>query len=233
MNNKQLETRRSQRQARREERRREEERLRSAKKRRTIWISAIVGVTVVIVIVIIANTFLAGTIFRYLASNMSALANNNTSSVSTSALASDNPAYPVVDDIACQTNEQLAYHVHAHLSIYVNGQSVSLPANIGIASDRSCIYWLHTHRTDGVIHVESPNANKYSLRTFFKMWEDYFSSLGYPLQLNSTDGWQVYVNGKPFSGDFHNIQLEAHQLITLAYNSPNVTPDVTYSWGSL
>jgi hypothetical protein len=190
---------------------------RTAKKSLIIRISTIVGIVVVVVAAIIIGNML----------------NNNTSSSKSAAIASDNPTYPVVDDIACQTNEQLAYHVHAHLSMYVNGQSVSLPANIGIASDRSCIYWLHTHQTDGIIHIESPNAKKYSLGTFFKMWEDYFSSLGYPSQLSSKDGWQVYINGKPFSGDFHNIQLKDHDLITLAYNSPNVTPDTTYSWGSL
>jgi hypothetical protein len=223
MSNKQLETRRSQRQARRDERHREEERLRAAKKKRTIWISTIVGVIVVVVAAIVVGIML----------NNKNVQANNASSSKNAAIASDNPAYPVVDDIACQTSERLDYHVHAHLSMYVNGQSVSLPANIGLASDKSCIYWLHTHQTDGVIHIESPNANKYSLGTFLKLWKDYFSSLGYPSQLNSTDGWQVYVNGKPSNGDFHNLRLDAHQLITLAYNSPDITPDTTYNWGSL
>src|SRR5438045_2246489 len=160
MSNKQLATRRSQRQARREERHRQEERLRAAKKRRTIWISTGVGVIVVVVAAIVVGIML---------NNRNVQANHNTSSSKNAAITSDNPAYPVVDDIACQTNEQLAYHIHAHLSIYVNGAPVSQPANIGIASDKSCIYWLHTHRTDGVIHIESPNANKYSLGTFFKL----------------------------------------------------------------
>jgi hypothetical protein len=220
MSKKQKLTRRAQRQAKQIQ----VQQRRAAKKRLVIWISAIVGVVVVVVAAIIIGNML---------NNKNVQANNNTANSKGLAIASDNPAYPVVDDIACQTNEQLTYHIHAHLSIYVNGQSVALPANIGIASDRSCIYWLHTHRTDGVIHIESPNVNKYALGTFFKMWEDYFSALGYPAQLNSTDGWQVYINGKPFSGDFHNIQLEEHQLITLAYNSPNVTPDTIYNWGSV
>lgn len=222
MSKKKLETRRSQRQARREERHRQEEQLRIARRRLVIWISTAVGAVVVIVAAIIAGSVLG---------NKYVQANSNTSRSTT--LASDNPAYPVVDDIACQTNEQLAYHVHAHLSIYINGKSYALPATIGIASDQSCYYWLHTHRTDGVIHIESPNANKYSLGTFFRMWRGHFSSLGYPSQLSSTDGWQVYVNGKPFSGDFHSIQLDAHELITMAYHSPGITPDTTYNWGNL
>ncbi len=214
-------TRRAQRLDRREERRRVEERRRTAKKRLTIWISAIVGIVVVIIAAIILYNVNPNIL------TTSAKQNANT------AITSDNPAYPVVDNIACQTNEQLAYHVHAHLSIYVDGKAVPLPKNIGIASDSSCIYWMHTHDNSGVIHIESPTTTKYSLRTFFKLWEDHFSSLGYPSQLDTTNDWQVYIDGKPYKGDFHNIELAAHQLITLAYNSPDVVPDTTYSWGSL
>lgn len=211
MSKKQLETRRAKRQARREEIQRKQQQLHAARKRRFLWIGGIAAIVAVVIVAIIMNNML----------------NNK------SVLASDNPAYPVINDIACQSSEQLAYHVHAHLSIYMNGQPVSLPAKIGIASDNSCIYWLHTHSTDGIVHIESPNTHTYSLGTFFRMWEDHFSQLGYPAELDSTAGWTVYVNGKPYTGDFHNIQLKAHELITLAYNSPDAKPDTKYSWGDL
>jgi hypothetical protein len=223
-------TRKARRRESQEERRRQEEQRRVAKKRRTLWISVIVGVVIVVVTAIVITNIVK---------NNNVLANTTTTNsrkatvTPVSNITSDNPSLPVVDDIACQTNEQLAYHIHAHLSIYVDGAPVSLPANVGIAPDGSCYYWLHTHDTSGVIHIESPNANTYSLGTFFKMWEDYFSSLGYPSQLNTTDGWTIYVDGKPYTGDFHNIQLVAHELITMAYNSPDITPDTTYSWGTL
>jgi hypothetical protein len=219
-NNLQQKTRRVRRQELREERRREEERLREVKRRRTLWISAIVGLVVVVVAAIVIGSVVT---------NHNAHANNS----STTTLTSDNPAYPVVDNIACQTSEQLAYHIHAHLSVYINGQSFALPAQIGIAPDSSCYYWLHTHDTSGIIHIESPSSKVYTLGTFFREWHDYFSALGYPSQLNSTSGWQVYVDGKPYNGDFHNIQLVAHRLITLAYNSPKATPDTNYNWGDL
>jgi hypothetical protein len=216
-------TRVTQRKDRREERRREEERLRTAKRRRTVWISSIIGVVVIVIAAIIISNII----------NSKNAATTTTTANSSAVLASDNPSYPVVDDIACQSMEQLAYHIHAHLSIYINGQLSPLPANLGIAPDGSCYYWLHTHDSSGVIHIESPTTKTYGLGTFFEEWQDYFSSLGYPSQLNTTDGWTVYVDGKPYKGDFHNIQLAPHMLITMAYNSPGVKPDTTYSWGSL
>jgi len=217
-------TRKIQRRESQEERRRQDEHRRLARKRRTLWITGIICLIVVVVAAIIITNIL---------SSQNVKANNKASNSNTTTLTSDNPAYPVIDNIACQSMEQLAYHIHAHLSIYINGQPFALPAQIGIAPDASCYYWLHTHDTSGIVHIESPTNTTYPLKTFFKLWEDNFSSLGYPSQLNTTDGWTVYVDGKLYTGDFHNIQLVSHELITMAYNSPNVTPDTTYSWGTL
>ncbi|MBX5456361.1 MAG: hypothetical protein IRZ31_05615 [Thermogemmatispora sp.] len=142
-------------------------------------------------------------------------------------------AYPPVDQVYCDASEQVAVHYHAHLSIYINGQAMQIPANTGIAGD--CIYWLHTHDTTGVIHIEAPQNARFTLGQFFDIWKSQFAGLGngFPSQLDQASGWSVYVDGKPYQGDFHSLQLQAHELITLAYNSPHVQPDTVYNWGSL
>jgi len=67
-----------------------------------------------------------------------------------------NPPGPSKGNVRCDTNEQLAYHIHAHLSILNGDQGeVSVPANIGIRD--ACLYWLHTHDDTGVIHIEAPS----------------------------------------------------------------------------
>src|SRR5258708_5443270 len=71
----------------------------------------------------------------------------------TPATAAGSVAAAQIDGIPCEQTEQLSYHVHAHLTIIVNGQPVVVPANIGIPGGR-CVYWLHTHDTSGIIHVE-------------------------------------------------------------------------------
>jgi len=140
-----------------------------------------------------------------------------------------NQLAPPVDNIECNRAEQLAFHIHAHISIYMNGQNVPLPANVGIIGN-TCYYWLHTHNTDGIIHMEAPQFVKLRLGTFLKMWRDQFSRLQYQNQLSSTTGWTAYIQGKPYNGDFNKIELKGHELITLVYNSPNVKPDTVYSW---
>src|SRR5487761_2457629 len=59
-----------------------------------------------------------------------------------------------IDGIPCETQEYTTFHIHAHMDIFVNGQHTSIPAQIGL--ENTCLYWLHTHTPDGIIHIESP-----------------------------------------------------------------------------
>jgi hypothetical protein len=145
-----------------------------------------------------------------------------------------NAAYPPVESISCDQLEHTDFHIHAHVTIYFQGQKVPVPpGTVGIAPDGSCFYWLHTHSNDGVIHIEAPSGRSFTLGNFLDIWAKRFAQLGYPSELDQSEGWQAYVNGRPFAGDFHTIPLQAHTLITLAYQSPGVKPDTTYNWNGL
>ncbi|GHO89913.1 hypothetical protein [Dictyobacter formicarum] len=198
--------------------RREAERLRELKRKRTTNIIVISAIALVVVII---------GAFIWFANRPTG---GSTSTSSQTSSSSSSGPYAPLNGISCDSQEQLAYHIHAHLSIYIDGKAVSVPQAIGIASDQSCIYWLHTHDTTGVIHIESPTQKNYTLGDFTQIWSQRFSNLQYPYQLDKGAGWQAYVDGKPYNGDFHNIVLKAHTLVTLAYNSPNVKPDTTYAW---
>ncbi|GAC1448131.1 MAG: hypothetical protein PVSMB5_34530 [Ktedonobacteraceae bacterium] len=201
-----------QRRERREEHlRRDAERKREEKRRRITIIGVIAAVVVVV-----------GLIVTYVV-----YANNQPQTPQVV-----NPQYPPVDNVYCDQQEQLAFHIHAHLTMYINGQVVPLPAQIGIAKDQSCLYWLHTHDTSGVIHMEAPAHHSFTLGNFLNEWSTQFPTLNYPPQLDQI-GWQAYVDGKPYNGDFHKIPLQAHTLITLVYNSPQAVPDTTYNWNGL
>ncbi len=144
-----------------------------------------------------------------------------------------------VDGIQCGPTEQLAYHIHAHLQVYVNGQSRSLPGGIGIpgssiqqstegpvAAGGSCIYWLHTHAPDGVIHIESPTQRVYTLGNFFDEWHQ-------PLDASTVAGAKgkltVYVNGHPWTKNVRDISLQPHTVIQISVGSP-VVPFKTVDW---
>jgi len=193
---------------RREEQQRREEERRHAARRKRITIFSIIGVVALAV---------AGLVYLVVAQSQTPA----------------NAAYPVVDNISCQSTEQGGTHIHAHVTMYMNGTKTPIPANVGIAPDNSCLYWLHTHDDSGVIHIEAPEGVSATFGNFLDSWGQRSQQVGYPSQLSDATGWQVYVNGKPFRGNFHTIPLQSHTLITLAYNSPGIQPDTTYPWNGL
>lgn len=125
-----------------------------------------------------------------------------------------------VNTVQCNTTEQLVYHNHAHLSLFVNGKQVAVPANIGIlqlasagpGAGKGCVYWLHTHDATGIIHIESPVNKTFTLGDLFAVW-------GQPLSGTNLAGNSgtvtAYVDGKPYTGDPAAIPLAAHTQITL------------------
>jgi hypothetical protein len=143
-----------------------------------------------------------------------------------------------VNGIQCGSKEELAYHIHAHLAVFDNGQARSVPGGIGIpgsqvvqttegpvASGGQCIYWLHTHAPDGVIHIESPTQRIYSLGDFFDEWHQPLSAT----QVGDVKGKvSAIVNGKPWTKSIRAIPLNPHQVIQLNVGSP--VPFETVNW---
>lgn len=139
-----------------------------------------------------------------------------------------------VDGIRCDDSEHVAYHVHTHLAVYVNGSLRPVPAGIGIVSPvaqqtadgpfdsaTSCYYWLHVHAQDGVIHVESPTARTYTLGQFFAIWRQPLNAH----QVGPVRGrLTVFVNGRRYSGDPADITLRSREGIQIDVGTPVVPP---------
>jgi hypothetical protein len=136
-----------------------------------------------------------------------------------------------VDGIEAGSMEQLVFHIHAHLAIYVNGQQKLVPYGIGIVppyrlqngdsgpfvGGGSKFYWLHTHDETGIIHIESPQKRTFTLGDLFDLWHQ---PLG-PTQVGPATGPVVaLVNNHPVSGDPRAIPLGAHDVIQLNVGTP-------------
>ena len=144
-----------------------------------------------------------------------------------------------VDGIRCGATEQLAYHIHAHLAVFVSGRLYALPAGIGIpgssaqqtsqgpvAAGGQCIYWLHTHTSDGVIHIESPTQRLYTLGNFFDEWHQPLTAS----QVGTVHGKiTAFVDGHLWKKSLRDIPLLPHALIQLNIGQP-APPQLTINW---
>ena len=146
-----------------------------------------------------------------------------------------------VDGIGCSSSEQVLFHIHAHLTVVVNGSPRQIPAGLGIAgaqaqntpqgtfiSGGKCFYWLHTHAADGIIHIESPVHRTFTLGNFFNVWGQ---PLG-PSQAGPAQGHVTAIyNGKVYHGDPRDIPLTKHAQIQLEVGTPLVAPG-SITWPS-
>jgi hypothetical protein len=140
-----------------------------------------------------------------------------------------------IDEISCQAGEQTVFHIHAHLTVFVNGAARQVPAAIGIQgpvaqstaagpfiAEGTCFYWLHTHAADGIVHIESPVHRTYTLGNFFDIW-------GQPLGTDrvgpATGPVVALYNGQVFQGNPRDIPLTAHAQIQLQVGRPLIAPE--------
>lgn len=118
-------------------------------------------------------------------------------------------------DLTAMSSEALAFHIHSHLDLYVNGKKVAVPASIGIS--QTFITAVHTHTPDGVIHVESPVNKDYTLGQFFGEWGVRLTSSCVGTYCGDLEFW---VDGTRGTGDPAAIVLAAHKEIVIAHGQP-------------
>jgi hypothetical protein len=96
-------------------------------------------------------------------------------------------------------------HIHPHLSIYLNGRRVGVPANVGIDPEMHVDHSLdrysgghgpapiHTHDRSGTLHVEANKTMDFRLGDFFRIWGVDLSNV--PLWVNADGRWSRNVDG--------------------------------------
>jgi hypothetical protein len=137
-----------------------------------------------------------------------------------------------IANIECNNGEQLAVHYHAHLQILYHGQPVTVPQQLGITG--TCIYWLHSHDTTGVIHIEAPRTSatrQFTLGDFFRIWNQPLSSSQVAtFKASGGDQVKTWVNGQPYGGDPSQIVLKSHENIVIEIGPPFDDQPPGYTW---
>jgi hypothetical protein len=144
------------------------------------------------------------------------------------------PAGSPVDGIQCQGAEQVVFHIHAHVTMFVGGVARRIPYGIGIPGAHvsatpagpyvaagDCFYWLHTHAADGIIHIESPVARSYTLGNLFDVWGQKLSRT----QVGPAKGpVSAFYDGRLFRANPREVPLTSHAQIQLDVGRPLVAP---------
>ncbi len=140
-----------------------------------------------------------------------------------------------VGPLGCFPTMPDTYHVHTHLSIFLDGVAQAIPKDIGLVDEdlpTFCAYPIHTHDHSGKIHVEAAAPGLFTLGQFFTIW-------GQPLGADNVAG----LTGKPIviyitdqngvvtlaAGNWSDIELLSHREVTIQVGTP-VAEIPNYTW---
>ncbi|WP_141399295.1 hypothetical protein [Curtobacterium sp. 'Ferrero'] len=125
----------------------------------------------------------------------------------------DAPPWPAPTDLAARADaaglsnvwgQRLAEHVHTHLTVLEGDTPVTVPGNIGHSDRQRFAAQIHTHDTSGIIHVESPTKETFTLGQFFDEWGVTFDAWHVGGLRGETTVW---VDGRRYYGNPRSIEL--------------------------
>ncbi|MFZ0325160.1 MAG: hypothetical protein WAN48_13655 [Actinomycetes bacterium] len=142
--------------------------------------------------------------------------------------------------LSLDSEEHLDVHYHAHLTVVVDGQQVPVPAGLGIDAATNRLAHLHTHDSTGILHVEAPAADTYTLGQALTLWGMGFDAQGCLNGICPKGGseWAVLVDGKPLDGGTAaamDLPLTSLQQIALVYGDAQQRSEVppTFDWAAI
>lgn len=124
-------------------------------------------------------------------------------------------------DVACLGggHQNAMQHIHANLSVTVDGEPQSIPSGVGINAD--CMAETHTHDASGEIHVETADTNAVlTLEDFMTVWDQPFSDSE---EYEKT----ITVNGEEFEEETYG--FADGDVVEVSYRSVTGTSTATTS----
>jgi hypothetical protein len=140
------------------------------------------------------------------------------------------PAGQTIDEISCDTSEGAVFHIHQHITILDHGKPIDIPSDVGRPETGTCLYWMHTHTPDGIVHVESPKVRTFTLGEFFDIWGQPLSATEIGPVIVKKGQTRVYLDGRPFHGDPRAIEMTLHADIVLEAGAPFSKPAPFTDW---
>jgi hypothetical protein len=126
--------------------------------------------------------------------------------------------------VALPAQSDSAYHIHAFLSVFINGRQIPIPTNLGIDPKLRFLSPIHTHDSTGIIHMEAARPYPFTLGLLFTIWGVRFSDseIG-PYRDAGARALAVFVNGRPVCDPVHDV-VRRRDSIVVGYGTPASFP---------
>lgn len=128
-----------------------------------------------------------------------------------------------------------ADHYHVHLDLFVDGEEMPVPADLGVDPATGAMSAVHTHTPDGLVHVEADAVGQpFTLGQLFTQWDVRLSEdqLG-ALTATADQPLKVYVNGEEQAGDPALLRLADQQQISIVYGDQDIDVPDSYDFSGV
>ena len=144
--------------------------------------------------------------------------------------ANGNEAEERAEAIGLPPESPVVMHEHTNLQIFVHGERIAIPTEIGIDRSGSQPYVasLHTHEDSGTVHVESSVSRTFTLGEFFDIWGVRLTPSCMGGYCNdATNQLRVFVEGQdpPDGIDIREVALTDQQVVVIAFGTEDEIPD--------
>lgn len=117
-----------------------------------------------------------------------------------------------------------ASHIHVPIWLFIDGEEVPVPADVGIGSVHSPI---HMHEANRQLHVESADPTRvFNLGEFFDVWGVRFTStcIGGHCEAGGAEV-RVFSGGELVTSDPRAVPLEDQKAIVVTFGTEEQLPD--------
>ena len=109
------------------------------------------------------------------------------------------------------------FHNHVHLDVFLDGRRTPVPNGMG--QSETVFAGIHTHDTEGVIHLEADEDFGPTLGDVFSIWGVRFSDTCVGAYCEPDRPIAVYVNGDEMD-DFVDYELKEHDQVAVVIGDP-------------
>ena len=118
-------------------------------------------------------------------------------------------------ELNLKDHNNMAQHIHPTLEIEILGENQVIPSDIGISNNLMRV--IHTHGTDGKLHIESPFPHQFYLGDFFTIWGKTFNrECIFEHCVDGEHELLMLVDGQP-SDLYEGLPLKDGQQIKILY----------------
>jgi hypothetical protein len=131
---------------------------------------------------------------------------------------SEYPDWEVLEVCLAEHRSDIS-HIHATLSITINGNNIQIPDEVGI-EDEVCpngMRGVHTHDDTGRLHIETPGKMNVTAGAFFAIWGEEFDDRNILNKVaNDNNEVVMFVNGQQ-NFEYENYVMEDGDVIEIEY----------------